>query len=114
MLQCRISPTSPLTECFAEQVETLLKTQESGEQNKEPARQDSTSAYVASTLQQPLPNSTDFLALGDGGTARISPGPDAFANSSTNGASPDGEFQWEMIGLGLDEPLPPQDVQDEL
>jgi hypothetical protein len=41
----------------------------------------------------------------------ISPAPEAF---SINATSPEGEFQWEMIGLGLDEPLPPQDVQDEL
>ena len=47
----------------------------------------------------------------------ISP-PDAFpalqTNPSTNANSGDEEFPWEMIGLGLDEPLPPQDVINEL
>jgi hypothetical protein len=35
-------------------------------------------------------------------------------NHSTNANSGDEEFPWEMIGLGLDEPLPPQDVINEL
>ncbi|KAJ4353288.1 uncharacterized protein N0V89_005015 [Didymosphaeria variabile] len=94
----------------AKQVETLLKTQESTEQTREPSRPDSTTAYVASTAQQPLPNSNEFLGPPEA-PPRISPVPDVFVNTGT---SPEGEFQWEMIGLGLDEPLPPQDVQDEL
>ena len=28
--------------------------------------------------------------------------------------APQGEFPWEMMGLGLEEPLPPQDLMDEL
>ncbi|KAL5393194.1 hypothetical protein DPSP01_000025 [Paraphaeosphaeria sporulosa] len=99
-----------LLEARLQQVETLLKSQESTEQTREPARPDATTAYVASTVQQPLPNSNEFLGASDARLS-ISPGPDAFSNNAT---SPEGEFQWEMIGLGLDEPLPPQDVQDEL
>ncbi|KAL1607786.1 hypothetical protein SLS60_002722 [Paraconiothyrium brasiliense] len=99
-----------LLEARLQQVETLLKNQESTEQPREPSRPDSTTAYVASTAQQPLPNSNEFLGAPEA-ALRISPGPDVFSNSAT---SPEGEFQWEMIGLGLDEPLPPQDVQDEL
>lgn len=44
----------------------------------------------------------------------ISPGPDAFQNGGANPPAAEGEFPWEMIGLGLDEPLPPQDVMDDL
>lgn len=44
----------------------------------------------------------------------ISPGPDAFQNNGANGNSAEGDFPWEMIGLGLDEPLPPQDVVEDL
>ncbi|KAJ4296559.1 hypothetical protein N0V90_006604 [Kalmusia sp. IMI 367209] len=102
-----------LLEARLQQVETLLKKQESTEPTADVSRQDSTSAYVASTVQQPLPNAGDYLGAADG-APRISPAPDAFSNSTANGMSPEGEFQWEMIGLGLDEPLPPQDVQDEL
>ena len=43
----------------------------------------------------------------------ISPGPDAF-QAANNSRAAEGDFPWEMIGLGLDEPLPPQDVMDEL
>ncbi|KAF1968588.1 hypothetical protein BU23DRAFT_602051 [Bimuria novae-zelandiae CBS 107.79] len=102
-----------LLEARLQQVETLLKNQETTEPPKEPSRQDSTTAYVASTAQQPLPNSNEYLGAPDA-APRISPAPDAFPKSTANGMSPEGEFQWEMIGLGLDEPLPPQDVQDEL
>ena len=31
-----------------------------------------------------------------------------------NGQAPHGEFPWEMLGLGLEEPLPPADLMDEL
>lgn len=97
-------------------METLLKSQDSSDQSKDAPRQDSTSAYVASTIQQPLPGG-DYLGTADKGSGpfpeSISPAPDAF---QTAGATQPGEgdFPWEMIGLGLDEPLPPQDVMDDL
>jgi hypothetical protein len=38
-----------------------------------------------------------------------------FSNDLNMGVnSIDGNFTWEMIGLGLEEPLPPQDTIDEL
>jgi hypothetical protein len=98
----------------AEQVETLLKTQDPADQSNDTARQDSTSAYVASTLQNPLPHSGDFLGASDANPIPIPPGPEAFQNAGTGGHTAEGEYPWEMIGLGLDEPLPPQDVMDEL
>lgn len=33
---------------------------------------------------------------------------------NTNGTGDEQEFQWEMISLGLEEPLPPEDVMEEL
>jgi hypothetical protein len=99
---------------ITEQVETLLKNQESPDMNKDGSRQDSTSAYVAATLQQPLSNGNDLLGTSEGIPVSVSPAPDAFQNGGVNTHTADGEFPWEMIGLGLDEPLPPQDVMDDL
>jgi hypothetical protein len=96
-------------------VETLLKSQDSSDQSKDNPRQDSTSAYVASTIQQVLPGG-DYLGSAEKTPAfpeTISPGPDAF-QAASNSQAAEGDFPWEMIGLGLDEPLPPQDVMDEL
>jgi hypothetical protein len=98
----------------AEQVETLLKSQDSPDTNKDGRRQDSTTAYVATTLQQPLPNANDFLGTSDAVPISLSPGPDTFQTGGTSTHEAEGEFPWEMIGLGLDEPLPPQDVMDDL
>lgn len=38
----------------------------------------------------------------------------AYQNGTTDTNGEDREYQWEMIGLGLEEPLPPQDVMEEL
>ena len=102
-----------------EQVETLLKNQDTPESNKENTRQDAASAYVANTIQQGINESNAYLGTGNKDTLNfpesISPGPDSFqTNGSANAHAADGEFPWEMIGLGLDEPLPPQDVMDDL
>jgi hypothetical protein len=98
-------------------VETLLKNQETVDQNKDVSRQDSTTAYVVNTIQNGLANVGDKAprSYSDG----ISPAPEAFqangpANGTANTSSGEGDFPWEMIGLGLDEPLPPQDVMDDL
>ncbi|KAF2731163.1 hypothetical protein EJ04DRAFT_584067 [Polyplosphaeria fusca] len=99
-----------------EQVETLLKNQDSTDQTKDSTRTDSTSAYVANTISQGLPES-GYLAAGDKAGLTfpdsISPGPDGMSTSANTNPA-EGEFPWEMIGLGLDEPLPPQDVMDDL
>jgi hypothetical protein len=104
-----------------EQVEHLLKNQDTNEQAKDNTRSDTTSAYVATTISQGLPESGGaggFLG-GSNDVAvnfpeSISPGLDAFQTATSNMKSADGDFPWEMIGLGLDEPLPPQDVIDDL
>lgn len=97
-----------------EQVEHLLKTQDVPETTKEPTRQDSTSAYVATTLQQALPNSGDYLNTQDRIQDSRTPGAETLHNGGTAPNSGDADYPWEMIGLGLEEPLPPQDVMDEL
>lgn len=38
----------------------------------------------------------------------------AFQNERLNTNGEEQEFQWEMISLGLEEPLPPEDVMEEL
>ncbi|KAF2272588.1 uncharacterized protein EI97DRAFT_445659 [Westerdykella ornata] len=107
------APSPSANPSIAEQVETLLKNHESTEQNKESARQNPASAYVASTLQQGLLNPGDGLPPSF--TERLSPAPDMFpGTASAQSQAGQGEYPWEMIGLGLDEPLPPQDVMDDL
>jgi hypothetical protein len=65
-----------------------------------------------------VPNQNDYL----GTPGRV---PGAAQESRTPGLEPtqngvpdankgEADFPWEMIGLGLEEPLPPQDVMDEL
>ncbi|KAH7114405.1 binuclear zinc transcription factor [Dendryphion nanum] len=107
-----------LLEARLQQVETLLKNQDSTEQNKDNHLQDATSAYVASTMQQGLQNGNDFLGVDKGAASfseSISPGPEGLpANGSTTINAGERDFPWEMIGLGLDEPLPPQDVMNDL
>ncbi|KAF1956109.1 hypothetical protein CC80DRAFT_525646 [Byssothecium circinans] len=103
-----------LLEARLQQVETLLKNQDSTDTANDSARPDSTTAYVANTLQAPLPNSGDFVATSERNPINISPAPDGLPNNGARGNAAEGDFPWEMIGLGLDEPLPPQDVMDEL
>ncbi|KAF2003242.1 hypothetical protein P154DRAFT_520195 [Amniculicola lignicola CBS 123094] len=103
-----------LLEARLQQVETLLKDQNSTDHVKDTAKPDASSAYVASTIQQGPPDASGYLGGPvDPFTKSISPGPDGL-NGAANGHGADGEFPWEMIGLGLEEPLPPQDVMDDL
>jgi len=115
---CR--PSESADSLSSEQVETLLRSQDSTDSNKGAPRQDTTTAYVANTIHQgasttrtqsshPFDKSLERLL-----DSRKASGP-AYQNdnaTTTNGDDPDS--QWEMIGLGLEEPLPPQDVMDEL
>jgi hypothetical protein len=102
-----LSPTSVLqTDNVTAQVETLLKDQDPPKQT--PA---ASSNFQA---QNAFPQD-GFVSMADD-----------VPMYSTSGAPPqdpmiggnlgilDEEFSWEMIGLGLDEPLPQQDVIDEL
>jgi hypothetical protein len=97
-----------------EQVEHLLKNQDTLEVSKDTSRPDTTSAYIASTLQQALPNQGDYLNTQDKIQDSQVLGANALHNDATATDTGDAESSWEMIGLGLEEPLPPQDVMDEL
>ena len=105
---------------YTEQVETLLKNQELTDQNKDTSRRDSTLVFVPDTTQQALPNaggttgksSISFSESISPGPEPISPVPDAFPTNDPNAGG--GDFPWEVIGLDLDEPLPPQDVVNDL
>ncbi|KAF2747259.1 hypothetical protein M011DRAFT_467781 [Sporormia fimetaria CBS 119925] len=101
-----------LLEARLQQVETLLKNKEAAGQNGHGAHQDPGSAYVASTLQQGLPIASELVPVG---FPQSMPSDQEFVPPSNIGDAPGGEGDsWEMIGLGLDEPLPPQEAVDEL
>lgn len=102
--------------CSVEQVETLLQTQNSNETNK---GQDAAASYVANTVQgasttrtqSSNPFDTSLETLLDARNASAPALQNGTAN--TNGEEP--EFNsWEMISLGLEEPLPPEDVMEDL
>ena len=58
---------------------------------------------------------TDFLAIGSEPSQPSSHHsmPDVAPEGNLS-LSPEESFSWEMIGLGLNEPLPPQNMIDEL
>jgi hypothetical protein len=95
------------------QVETLLKTQETP--TRDTQTQPSFSSPVGPQPTAPAPQIDPALQAANSTPFAL---PDAFnvpGNTvPTNGASGETPFPWEMIGLGLDEPLPTQDVIDEL
>jgi hypothetical protein len=110
-----------------EQVETLLKTQEPEPQQKQ-------SSPVANASSQSFPpasasTSTNFIiesnlaSMNDFTMPSGTPMGGISSDFGTDGMSFDQPgmpadspeaYPWEMIGLGLDEPLPPQDTIDEL
>jgi hypothetical protein len=107
-----------LLEQRLQQVETLLKTQDTADSSKEAPRQDSASTYVANTINQALPISRDVPNATGGAPVGISasrvPGVSPFQNVGATGNDVETETSWEMIGLGLEEPLPPQEIMDDL
>jgi hypothetical protein len=108
------SSTTHANDTTIEQVEHLLKTQDTPDTSKDPSRQDSTSAYVANTLSQTLPNAGDYLNTQDRIQDSRPPAAEPVHNGGSTAKNGNADFSWEMIGLGLEEPLPPQDVMDEL
>ena len=114
----RILVLTPRTDARSiEQVETLLKSQDPTDLGKDAPHQGAASAYVASTINQSLPNgdfpntacSTQTRTGGSG-----APGDGPFQDAVRNKNTTEQECSWEMIGLGLEEPLPPQEVMDDL
>jgi hypothetical protein len=97
-----------------EQVEHLLKSQDTPDASNDTSRQDTASAYVANTLSQALPNAGDYLDTQNRIQDSRPPAADPVHITAPTANNGDADFSWEMIGLGLEEPLPPQDVMDEL
>jgi len=114
-----------------EQVETLLKTQDpptSPDGNKglpipvdaasQPANQRA-AATANFSVQDPsigIASSRDMDRWHFNDDSPNNPPMDDFNfnNMNINLGNGDSNFTWEMIGLGLEEPLPPQDTIDEL
>lgn len=97
-------------------METLLQTQNSTDSNK---GQDPATAYVVNTVQGASTTRTQSSNPFDKSLENLLDARNASApvfqndNANTNGEEP-GFHSWEMISLGLEEPLPPEDVMDEL
>jgi hypothetical protein len=101
-----------------EQVETLLKSHDTSNLSKDATRQDSASTYVANTINQAPPDSGDSLNTASNTQARTegpsAPGTVPFRNDGASENNAEQDASREMIGLGLEESLPPQDVMDDL
>ena len=118
------------------QVETLLKGQDEPIAEEEaPSRADKNSRKAKDTQQRsaaPMPDFGGNIVVGASNVDMMphiertlnqhdGPAQAQFPHSTLNAASngdntlpQEEQFPWEMIGLGLDEPLPPQDAIDEL
>lgn len=99
------------------QVETLIKSQESESQPTSRLPQPSTTANQG--LPESLSNLPDFSSMSN--TSPFQHLPDGLASSQTfpaNFLSEDpnlnGDSSWEIISLGLEEPLPTKEVVDDL
>lgn len=86
-----------------EQVETLLKAQESTEAMQPPTAPSAPTVHFEDAV-------SGLNMYQPGG---ISPSEPLIAQGAPDGVGEE-PFPWEMIGLGLDEPLPPQDEINEL
>jgi hypothetical protein len=110
-----------------EQVETLLKTQEPEQKQTQtsPANNGSSQSFPSTSA----PTSTNFIiesnipSMSDFSMPTGTPMGGITSDFGTDGLSfdqpgmpvdPPEAYPWEMIGLGLDEPLPPQDSIDDL
>jgi hypothetical protein len=116
-----------------EQVETLLKTQEPEQQQQQqqqqkqssPARTPSSQSFPSTSaatstnfiIESNLTSMNDFsLPSGTpmGGISSDFGMNDTSFDQPGMSVDPPEAYPWEMIGLGLDEPLPPQDTIDDL
>ncbi|KAJ5899131.1 hypothetical protein N7495_003875 [Penicillium taxi] len=100
------------------QVETLLKGQESdlSQRTSPPQPQPQEHTFTDPVLDDSLLNLPDILGLGNGINASIPSLGEPQQNSAFFAQAPqiaDGP-RWDLIALGLEEPLPAQDVIDEL
>lgn len=103
-----------------EQVETLLKTQDPPEPRRNSQENERNASPTTSRAQPKFGNVAPQPATTQDASPIIQSTPTAtssdvfsFPNTSAELSMPD-PFPWEVIGMGLEEPLPTQDVIDEL
>ncbi|KAM0723098.1 hypothetical protein Q7P37_001298 [Cladosporium fusiforme] len=102
------------------QVETLLKGQDEPSGENEASKGADKSNGMATGAQQhngSVPELGGNITAGSNGSSAQAAFPQAALNLTSNGdvnMPQEDDFPWEMIGLGLEEPLPPQDAIDEL
>jgi hypothetical protein len=110
-----------------EQVETLLKGQDVPEQQPRSASDGAVHSFTPSSMppvtmglgpEPSLPSMNDLgmppaSASMGGINSDLTADSFSFADTAMS-TDPQEGFPWEMIGLGLEEPLPPQDTIDEL
>jgi hypothetical protein len=111
---------------FTAQVETLLKTQDPNEPMTEPVPP----VAYSNALQASYAMQGGFDSTEQGANFSLGPDPQGLFDPQplfddaapqileplplSGGLAGTVPLTWEMIGLGIDEPLPPQDVIDEL
>jgi hypothetical protein len=107
------------------QVETLLKSQEpdsswnsTTQQHQQPEQ---TNPYTTAIPANPIQGMQDLSSHPNNLNDTFTPLPASFGQTQqsqaglpTTDLGLDADFSWEMISLGLEEPLPTQDVMDEL
>ncbi|KAK2799664.1 hypothetical protein FQN51_006796 [Onygenales sp. PD_10] len=101
------------------QVETLLKTQDTGDApRRSPPQMDNSPKdpvpQLSNNMTDVFPSSNDLESLLPLGVHTFGDMPSAPINVADHNIAASGDFSWEMIGLGLEEPLPSQEVIDEL
>lgn len=111
-----------------EQVETLLKGQDPPEQQPKPTANNLATNNAPRPFSSPaVPPPPISMGLGSEPTVTMADMPSlgtfgndlgaegmSFADTSMGNDASEDSFPWEMIGLGLEEPLPPQDTIDDL
>ncbi|KKA18058.1 C6 transcription factor Prf, partial [Rasamsonia emersonii CBS 393.64] len=111
--------------CAYDEVETLLRNQER-EASRNPTTQQPQQPEQNNTYTTPIPSDPfqgipDLSSLSNNLNSHNAPLGASFEQTQQSQAGfpatdlgLDGDFSWEMISLGLEEPLPPKDVTDEL
>jgi hypothetical protein len=113
---------------ITEQVETLLKSQDPADSTPKSATDAAQSSFSAASLapatlrhnsnntSPSMGNNLEMPSLIPAPGDMSSMGNDNFAFGDSMATDPpmSESFPWEMIGLGLEEPLPPQDTIDDL
>lgn len=108
------------------QVESLLRSQEQeasrNSTTQQPRQPEQNNTYTTPISTDPFQGIPDLSSLSNNlNNNHTTPLDASFGQTQQSqaefpatGLGLDGDFSWEMISLGLEEPLPPKDVTDEL